>query len=177
MEFIEQTYKSIIFYFVNYSVDQSIFNIVSKHSFQHHNVAIEFGILTESHFLSISAPNDVINEICACKSYDIKNAEIQSIENITNDSYQTNTKNFSYSFSSSIVNYRTGRKVLSTLRGKQRLSNTHYLTHTFPGKWPWSRAASTEIYVTVGDTIVTETVHTYPNENKMVFSQSEVTPL
>ena len=174
MEYIEQTYRSIIFYFANKAVDQSLFNIISKHSFRHQDFNIEFGILTESHFISIASDSETITEICACKSYDIEGSVRLSIEDVTKNCYTKNAEAYTYAFTSSVVDYRAGKKALADLKSKQHNNNTHFLSHAFPGKWVWSRSAYTEIYVTVGETIITETVHTYPNERKMVFTKSEV---
>jgi hypothetical protein len=177
MEYIEQTHKTIIFYLINKAVDCSFFNVVSKHSFKHKNLDIEFGILTESHFVSVSSNNDALTEICACKDYEIAYLKKSSIEATARSNYKKTIGEFTYTFSSSIVSYRTGKKLLKDLKSKQRNSNTHYLTHTFPGRWAWSRPACTEVYVTVDNNVVTETVHTYPNEKKMVFTKSVITTI
>lgn len=177
MEYIEQSYKSIIFYFINNIIDQGIFNVVSKHQFKHLGIDIEMGVLTESHFVSVSLDNDTVYEICACKNYDFNtNDSLKlNIVDTIEDKISKKTKTFTYNFSSTIEDYRAGKKTLSKLQSKQREAETHYLTHTFPGRWLWSRPAITEIYVTTkASKLVIESVHTYPNESKMVFTNSEI---
>jgi len=173
MEYIEQTYRSIIFYFANKAVDQSLFNIISKHNFRHQDFDIEFGILTESHFISIASDSETITEICACKDYDIQDSVKLNIEDVIKHNFTKESQAYTYTFTGSVVDYTAGKKILEDPRMKQHDSETHYLSHTFPGRWFWSKSAYTEIYVTVGKTIITETVHTYPNERKMVFTKSE----
>lgn len=176
MEYLEQSYKSIIFYLVNTVLDQKVFNIVSKHQFEHENMRIEFGVLTESHYVSVTEDDATLYEVCACKEYDFDTLQKANIEDVAETTVAEDIGNFSYTFTSDIKNYRDGKKILNQLESKQRNSVTHYLTHTFPGRWAWSRPAITEIYVTPKNGgLIVETVHTYPNESKMVFTTSEIT--
>ena len=172
MKYVDQTLESMLLYIVSRTLDTSIFTVISQSSFIYNDIKITFGILAESHFATIESKDATFNEVCACAEFDIDNIIPKNIFEIQNQTLNEETEQYSYQFSTITLETRQGKKKLKALRRKRRSLNTHYLAHTFPSKWIWSKSAVTEIYITEADAITIESVHTYPNEEMIVFTES-----
>lgn len=181
MEYTDQTALAIRLYLVEgkFNIDQ--FTILEHSSFNWKDLDVVFGILGESHFLSFTHKDKTFHEICACTEASLDTAhhvrtssflhELESVPLLTQfDGIQ-------YRFSYVHTNWSEGRERLQDLHTRiAGISDesTYSLTHLFPSDDPLREDPVTEIHVSAHKKINVATVHTYPNEDIMVFTESEL---
>ena len=162
----------MLLYIEKQEISTTPFTIISQSNFTDKNNQITFGILAESHFFTIQTSDSWFNEICACTTFDSLSTIPYKIYEIQDQLITTEHQHYSYQFIGRILKEAEAEEELKTLRKKKNTSNTHYLEHTFPKESADSDSACTEVYVTIGEVITIESVHTYPNEGLAVFTKS-----
>lgn len=175
MKYIQQSSSSIRLYFSEGKSNIEQFRILQSSEIKVDNISIVFGILGESHFIQIIQNNKVRTEICACvegvfsdSDKIVFNSKLTLLQNST----YSNSKN-SYNFDFKTYIGKIGETKANRLLKSGNTVGTHLLVHKFPGKHWFSKKALTVIKIKVSSTqIQTETVHTYPDEKKYVFTNS-----
>ncbi len=128
-----------------------------------------FGILSESHFVTVQVPDLKVTEICACTSGEFETKPIVSGELTTLPKKVTyvDTK-WSYTFEHAKHSILTDEVKIS--------QHDNVLTHTFPAGESSGPAPVTIIGFTVTDSkIEIESIHSYPEENIFVRTKSCLT--
>lgn len=174
MKYIEQTHKDLRLYLLEDSPDKSIFTIISESSFQESIFDINFGILAESHFVTVKTGNNIIAEICACTDFDVPNIANSLLTKIGDTNKVTETETLKHSFNYKVHNMAVGKVKLKALQSKRPHPYSYYLDHCFPSSKPGEESPVTEIYVTIDKDVLIESVHTYPNKDAMVFTTSTI---
>lgn len=172
MKYIDQSHKELRIYLLEDKVPKDKFSIVSKSNFTDRDTIVEFGILSESHFVTIKNNKYTFSEICACTDTIIPGSDTDFLTDIGEMSKIITYKNVNYTFTQQVNNYSVGAMRLTALQSKRTHPHCYYLEHIFPTCEPGEISPVTEIYVTMGDQILIESVHSYPNENVMVFTIS-----
>lgn len=177
MEYAEQTAESIRLYLTESAFNASHFTLLKKESVSFGDIHIQFGILGESHFIEYRVGEKYLTEICACTEARKLTPPIlvsDFLPNIKALPVTTTLLPYSYSFTYAYTQWDEGEDRLKKLRQKSTDSNTHILTHIFPASDHHPLEAVTEIYLTLGEILSLQTVHTYPNEGVMVFTHNKL---
>jgi len=169
MKYVEQSYKDLRLYLLEEEIQKGRFHLISESKFSNNNCEIEFGILAESHFVTVKKPEYIFSEICACIDINIPNAKKFLL---TDTRKAIRNKEFAYSFTHKVTNFSVGTVRLAALRSKRAHPYCYYLEHVFPTALPGEISPVTEVYITMGDQVLIESVHTYPNKDAMVFTIS-----
>jgi hypothetical protein len=181
MEYTEQSAGSIRLYLTKGDPDLQQFTTLARASCMHSDMSVEFGILGESHFVSFLLGANRLTEVCACTDVKIPSSAeciaYDFLPNLEEDPITTSFATYHYSFTYKYMNWEKGSIRLEELHSKHREDNAQKLTYLFPSPDPDVDPATTKVYVTLDKSIITETVHTYPNEEVMVFTESVLKPI
>jgi hypothetical protein len=179
MEYTDQSSGAIRLYLTkgNFNLDQ--FTILATKSLAWGAVSVSFGILGESHFVQLTKGGKIFSEICACTDAVIPEAvqvfESNFLANLPTEGVRTLFDKYTYNFSFEFKNWEEGSERLKNLCALQKKPGATYLTHTFPKLESDIEEPVTEVYMTEEDaTLKIFSVHTYPNELVMVFTESEL---
>ena len=182
MNYLEQTANTIRIFLVEGNFSKEQFNLLKESSCTWKNILINFGILGESHFVNfLHTERDVptsFTEICACTSASF-NPETSTLHlsNYLSELPMTPITQiwnaYTYTFVHKKVKYNDSKKLVANLLAQKSKSDTVLLEYTFPGKTFFHTKPLTAIGITTTDTEISiQTVHTYPNENISVFTNS-----
>lgn len=175
MEYIDQSHEELNLFFSQKASDLKSFKVISESHFDTPNFKIHFGVLTESHFAIIETGNETINEIFACTDIDLPGVDKHDIDSIADEGFNKELDNHTYEFKCEILPYSECESILKHFRAKRSQINTQYQIFDFPNDDD-PLPALTEVYVTVNGVVKVESLHTYPNEDKAVFSTSIFAP-
>lgn len=175
MKYVEQSHKDLRLYILDECPDKNIFTLISESKFTDSGFKVNFGILAESHFVTVQTDNDCISEICACTAFDIENLNTKLLTEIGDANLVTETESLRHTFNYKFHNMAVGEVKLKALRSKRPHPYSHYLEHDFPTAKPGDVSPVTEVYITlIGKEVLIESVHTYPNHNAMAFTMSTI---
>jgi hypothetical protein len=175
MEYAEQTSGTIRLYLGRGDFDIAQFTILMEHTVMHDDLSIHFGILGESHYVRFEKGSEVLTEVCACTDATTLPEEVIVSDFLPNLHTLPVTAVFgsqSYSFSFTYLPWKEGESRLQTLREQKENEMMHHLTYVFPSPEEHPTEAVTELFLTLDKTIIFQSVHTYPNEGVMVFTES-----
>lgn len=178
MEYTDQSSGAIRLYLTKGDLDISQFTVLARKQIAWDPLSVDFGVLGESHFIQLTIGEKTFTEICACTDATIPEGvhvfESDFLANLPND-VRTLFDDYTYEFTFAFTNWEDGTKQLAKLREKQGQSAVEYLGHVFPKLDSDTRDPVTEVYVETGpDGILLFSVHTYPNEEMMVFTESSL---
>tara|TARA_B100000745_G_C20148193_1_gene393672 strand:- start:872 stop:1423 length:552 start_codon:yes stop_codon:yes gene_type:complete len=174
MQYIEQSHKDLRLYLLHGVIPKNQFNLISESKFTENVTKVEFGILAESHFVTIQTPKYTFSEVCACTDTIIDGSDQFLLTELGDARKSVVNQELSYSFTYKVTNFTVGEVRLASLRSKRPHPHCYYLEHIFPTSIPGEESPVTEVYVTVGEQILIESVHTYPNNEAMVFTISTI---
>jgi hypothetical protein len=174
MQYIDQHHNALRLYVTIHPLPEKQFSVIAEHLFDFKEYNIALGILSESHYVTIHHNNNCLTEIFACSdadiSYEIKKSFTELTEPVT-----VELNDLTYSFTTSTVSFSAGASLLAALHQKRALPEVHYLAHEFPTVTPKETPGQTEIYITTtGDQFIIQSIHSYPNEDVMVFTTSHL---
>jgi Protein of unknown function DUF2617 len=175
MKYLEQTHKDIRLYTLCGSPNVDQFTVIAAETITILGITVHFGILGASHFVSFETQNEKFTEICACVSGDFSSEEVLTsglfFHKITEPISQITTS-FNYNFTCSII------KATEASTQKRELFHTGadslFLSYNFPTV---ENQAEPLTYIKISHkdrVIITETLHTYPNEEIDVFTRSTI---
>ncbi len=178
IDYTNQSAGSIRFYLFRGDFEMSQFTVLEHTSVVHNDVHLNIAILGESHFVRIEHAGQIISEICACSDVRVDNPENliahDFLPNIHSVPVTSTLHKRQYSFTFSYENWKRGTEHLADLRSNMSDMHAISLKHIFPSRDYIQEEATTEIYTVLKDEIRTYTVHTYPNEHVMVFTESRL---
>jgi hypothetical protein len=178
MDYADQTSGAIRLYLTEGNFDLEQLTILKKESLQCGEFVVDFGILGASHFVQFRYGKEVLSEVCACTEAIVpdnaKLLENDFLPNLHSVPLLVQFLIFQYSFNFTYVNWQEGGKRLTLLRNSSMKSNNSIgvLDYTFPKLNDSDEHPVTEVYVSFNSDIEVHTVHTYPNEDMMVFTES-----
>lgn len=169
MQYIDQTSADLRLTLTNSFFDKTPLNVIIEKSININGFDLEYGILGASHFVSIKKDGFDLTEIFAC--IDLKNAESMKLGNYLEITKQTNT--IDYSFQGIVYDWETGIAKVLYDNFKKKVNKYDGLSFEFPSKEKPNYQALTSIVVHKRNkTLIVETIHAYPNENKIVITNS-----
>ncbi len=180
MNYLDQSVNSIRLFLVTGDPQIEQFTLLGQNSFTWNESTVTFGILGESHYITIETRDDVFTEICACTSatFDPSRSTTLHSEHLSQIPQLPLTKEtstYSYSFNYRFADYRRGTEFLSNLREVKAKGETHFLQYLFPGRFFFSDKPVTEIFIrTNGNSLYIRTVHTYPNDKQVALTESVI---
>lgn len=176
MEYAEQTSGAIRLYLTEGNFDINQLLVVKRQALTHKDIAINFGVLATSHFVQFTYRDEILSEVCACSDAIVpdntKLLEYDFLPNLHNMPLSAQFLIFPYTFNFTYIDWNEGMKRLKLLRNKKGSGSVATLGHTFPKSDEHEDNPVTEIYVDCDGIIQVHTVHTYPNEDMMVFTES-----
>ena len=174
MKYVEQDYQYLRLILTEQKLPEDKFSLVSKTSYSNNKIDIEFGILAESHFVTIQTKKVIFTEICACSNVSIENVQTNKLTDIGSKTQLIETEAYHYEFMCEKTSTKTGAVKLKALQKNRSHPGCQYLNHSFPGTQT-EPSALTEIHITIDKDLIIESVHSYPNDNIMVFTTSVLT--
>ena len=174
MKYVEQSHKDLRLYLTEKGFDKDRFTVISETEFMQDDIHFTFGILAESHYVSIETPGMTFCEICACTDVTLPDSDSIYLKELGDANKKSTFGGYSYSFNYEITNMKVGEVRLAALQSKRPHPHSRYLEHEFPTSKSNEKSAITEIYITTTNGIIMESVHTYPNHDAMVFTTSQL---
>lgn len=150
--------------------------IVQESSFSTNDYRVKFGILAESHFVSIKHTNFSLDELCICTDTDIAGREPFVLSDNKAKELRHNDRGYNYTFFALHLKNGEAQQKRKEIQTKRDNLSTYHLEHVFPILSPDQIKPMTGVYVSVNDQIIIESVHTYPDEDIEVFTSSIITP-
>lgn len=179
MEYVDQSADNIVLNTIDGDFSFDELNLISQKEFFIGRTKISFGILGASHFLKVENKNDIFAEVFACIKMD-KKESFSLIDAASNKSLNLEKKLLDYSFKST--------RVKMDSNSKKRYSSVvaqSSLVEVFPGDaeyiFPMGEDSFefeplTAIAIkAVGKDIYLETLHSYPNEQTLIFTDTKIT--
>lgn len=164
MKYIDQSAKSLRLSIMEKEYNPKNLTILTTKNEKIRNTNITYGILGESHYLKIFNKNFFFSEILACIEM-----ESEGISLDTNKK-EIKTEFYTYTFEKETVewNYKAKEKYI-------RFETYFTDKIEFPSKEKQKFKPITALILTktsYSKEIIFESMHAYPNENKLVFSKS-----
>ncbi|MCD4817073.1 MAG: DUF2617 family protein [Candidatus Cloacimonetes bacterium] len=178
MEYIDQSASNLLLTIVKGDLDMTQFNILSEEKIQYPDLKIISRIIGGSHIITIQSKDIVLHEIFACISVKDKKPFLlcKPLKDIESNVFLKFENQLNYQFSSSCQTSEEGFNKLQEieiLAKNRKTNNKHGLIFEFPGNN--DSAPKTIIYtVLMGKNIEIKTAHSYPNEQKIVFTETKV---
>lgn len=149
--------------------------VVQRSSFSAGFFEVTFGILAESHFVSIKHSKFQMDELCICTDIIIPGSESLRLSEIGSKDIIMDEDAYLYTFRTEHLRNGEAQAKCQTLFSKRNKLETYHLEHVFPTAEASQPNALTGIYITIDDGLLIESVHTYPEEDVEVFTQSKLT--
>lgn len=171
---------SLNFYLVEGELDPLQFQVYARDTLYASNLEVEINIIGKSHLILFKKDDLLLREIVACGEVD-GGSEIffEPLKYLSDSIEHRYSDTLGYSFVSKIVGLSEGGRDLQELKQEaQRPRNGAIgLAYAFPNG---SLAATPETIVVArgeGDKITVNTAHSYPSEEKIVFTHSQLSLL
>ncbi len=180
--YIDQSANELRLNLIEGYLDKKILNVLIEDNLTLCDIKIEAGIIGASHFVSLDINDTKLSEVFAC--LELSNAGNQCIINkvsLNKDSIKYFKKNlYCYEFSSNILdwNSNSSKEYIDFEKRVEKASNECKqlgLSYIFPSKTNNKFLAKTELIIySNNNEIIIETLHAYPNEDKLVFTESKI---
>lgn len=178
MAYVDQSAKDLRFYLVQGNVDVQSLTILATDTVAWGERSVTMGILGASHFLSIAGcETPILNEVFACADLDtfgpfLKSGplgQLQATVQITVDA-------LAYTFTPRLVSWDEGeeelRQLIDAVARAKGCANQVGLLFEFPSTGNDSRRPYTIVWGDATDELLVRTVHCYPNEATLVFTET-----
>jgi len=179
--YIDQSANELRLNIVEGYLNKEPLNVIIEKKMVIDTLEVEAGIIGASHFVTVQCKNSTISEVLAC--LELKNCGEESfISKISHNSTQKLFKkeNYEYEFSSEILDWSDESSIrysnFEKLVKQSELKNDCIaLSYLFPTKIKHEYEAKTEVVVSYNKKILEiRTLHAYPNENKIVFTKTNI---
>lgn len=175
MKYLEQTYKDLTLFLLSSLKDLENFTIIASEEVSDESVSVNFGVLSESHFVGITTKNKNFTEVFACTDIIIPNTSKFTFSDLENKTISSNIECFNHSFTTTTHDMEYLDAKLSNLHKLKSRKNTKFLTINFPSAKEGEVHAITEIFVTLAkNQLEIKSIHTYPNEGTFVLTSSMI---
>jgi len=180
--YIDQSAYDLRLNLVSSSLDTSNLNVIVSQSINYDDVNIEVGIIGASHYLSIKHKDSQFSEVFACLELESNTQKciVKKEAELSSSIYEKINEELNYKFDSKILSWDSQSAEKYSQFSKDTVSsskdkNNIGLSHLFPHKKNASFQAKTEVFVhTREDKIFVNTLHAYPNEEKLVFTKTSI---
>lgn len=164
MKYIDQSAKTLRLNLMTKEYNQTKLTILSKKIEKIKDLTIEYGILGESHYFKLFNDKFFFSEILACIDMETEGVSLNV------NKIQEKNNNFEYAFSKETLDWNEDSK-------SKYIRFETYFTDIleFPTKENYKFKPLTALILTKSEhskEIIFESMHAYPNENKLVFSKS-----
>ncbi len=178
--FIDQSIESIRFCLLNKPIDEKQFTILETMSQQWYDYSVDVKILGESHMVTVSGKNGFIQEICACTDIDANQTSV-----IHKDYLRTfqqpiihRSQRLGYSFYVQFGKISQLKLQLESLVKQIQNPDVATLHHWFAAHPDFSETDPlTLVLLEPESTLTVRSIHTYPNEDRLVFTKSLITEI
>ena len=180
--YIDQSANELRLNLVYSKLDKSDLNVLISKSITFNDIDIEVGIIGASHFLTVKYNDKEFSEVFAC--LELNNTTQKCIVKKANElllsTKEVINNDLQYEFSLKILNwYEFSEKKYKQFTEDTVLyskgENSLGLSHVFPYKKDDKYVAKTEVFcIQKEKRIIVETLHSYPNEEKLVFTKTVI---
>lgn len=177
--YVPQSATDIRYALLNKSLNEDQFIILNQSSYTWKEYVVEIKILGESHLCTIRNSSNSLQEICACVDISAERESIVRQERLASmpSAISERVHNFSYSFEHTQLDLDTNQSYVSRLQSLHDNPQSASTSYEFPIE---TSAASqtppiTIVVAELAEQLTFETIHTYPNENTLVYTKSLVT--
>lgn len=169
MKFIDQSANELRLNLVNSEYSEKELSVLTREYFNFNDIKIEYGILGASHFLKLQKNDLIFAEIFACIELELENSSL-FVGGIEHRKLEIFNNWLSYNFESQIMEWNQLSK------NKYDFFEKNYSSSfLFPLNNKFNFLAKTQlIFNVINDIITLETMHAYPNENKIVFTKTKI---
>jgi hypothetical protein len=174
MKYIEQTHDSLRLILNTEGDILPDFSVIATDTITFGRYTIDFGILAESHFVSVTRDAQPLwQEIFACTDAQIEIADTTFVDTLLLSTIKRDYEFAEYAFTAKRVTLMNGStaNALSMLNAP---TDAATLLHTFPGQSTATPSAHTAIAITAGEQVTVTSIHTYPNEAIAVLTTSDI---
>lgn len=169
MKFIDQSAKELRLNLVNSEYSEKELSVLTREYFNFNNIKIEFGILGASHFLKLEKDNLIFAEVFACIELELENSSL-FVGGMEERKLEIFNDWLIYNFESEIIEWNEYSK-----NKYDYFENNYSSSFLFPLNQKYNFLAKTQvIFKVINDIITLETMHAYPNENKIVFTKTKI---
>lgn len=183
--YIDQSSKELRLNLIYSELNKFDLNVISSESITYDDIYIEVGIIGASHYLTIKYEKNQFSEVFACLELNNSNqaCTIKKPEELLVPVKENITSHLKYEFSSEILNWnKSSSQRYNVFSQNTNLcansKNSVGLSHIFPHKKNDTYLAKTEVFVKkCTHQILVETLHAYPNEDKIVFTKTTIEKL
>ncbi len=178
--YVDQSAKDLRFYLVQGNVDVTTLTILATDTVAWGERSVTMGILGASHFLSIAGcETPTLHEVFACAELDtfgpfLKSGPLGQLQATVEIAVGT----LAYTFTPRLVSWDAGEEELQQLIDAvvraQGCANQIGLLFEFPATGSGSRRPYTIVWGDAADELLVRTVHCYPNEATLVFTETRI---
>lgn len=169
MKFIDQSANELRLNLVNSEYSEKELSVLTREYFNFNDIKIEYGILGASHFLKLQKNDLIFAEVFACIELELENSSL-FVGGMEHRKLEIFNDWLSYNFESQIMEWNQFSKDKYDFFEKNYSSS-----FLFPLNDKFNFLAKTQvIFKVINDIITLETMHAYPNENKIVFTKTQI---
>ncbi len=180
--YIDQSANDLRLNLVYSALDTSSLNVIVLQEIDYDDVNIEVGIIGASHYLSIKHKDRQFSEVFACLELNSTTQQciVKKGNELASSIFERINEDLQYKFNSEILNWNKSSAIKYEQFSKDTYSNSKStdaigLSHIFPHKKDVNFEAKTQVYVIKSEgKILVNTLHAYPNEEKLVFTQTSI---
>jgi hypothetical protein len=177
MEFEDQSVNDLILNIVNGETDINSLTVLTRETLENDETTVTYGIIGASHYVVVTdkETGNVITEVFAC--VDLESApDIKSYKAVDNKFLSHEVNMFKHEFIFSVLQSDSD---LFNERFNQEIENGQSDTgsiFSFPKRENDLFDATTTINITLDeDRVIVESMHGYPNEEKLALTMSVIT--
>lgn len=179
-EYIEQTADDLRFYLLTESVDETQFLILGEQRLEWGDYEVTLNILGESHLVTVAGNSGFLQEICACTDVSAPESVIITggmLHDLPGSfAHRSGALGYAFHQQSGLISEHTDH--LATLQALPLTKPTCTAAYTFsthPSHGPHEPV--TIVNAEVEHTLTIRTLHTYPNEDRFMFTKSTFTEI
>lgn len=178
LEHVDQSAQSIRYALLSGALEMNQFSVMLKKTIKWQNATVNIHILAESHLVSVENNTEILHEVCACTEIDsglsteLTNTMLVDMKN----TLIKTTNEFLYTFHSAYMSLSQNSTFIEEMtkrasRHTQKKSAT-VLMHTFASDNNQTESPVTLVHVEAGEFLRIRSIHTYPNEDTFVLTDS-----
>jgi hypothetical protein len=176
-EYQDQSAHNLILSFAEDDIDLAQFRILTEGWVDNDNLIVQAGIIGASHFVKINSDKGVIYEVFSCIEVESNQSVLycEPLDSILKEATITiKNEQVQCSFQIKSERWESGKQQLKQMEeeGVNTKTNQLYLAHNFTGINPDYQPKTLVNLRLEPEELFLKTVHAYPNEERIIFTQS-----
>ena len=172
IDYIEQSSKQLVLQVFGRHPSRKVLNVLAESVLENEGIRVEAFVIGTSHAVLISQGSQKIAEIFSCSGIDELVPIIQKPLNALDSPVEILQGELEYSFESECKDMQVGHQRLISLKSRKCDSRNTVLAYSFPDCGEGPTPATVVAVELLDDHMCWETAHTYPNEDRVVFTRT-----